>query len=375
MNYNSHKAFPDGINARTAASRIHCGFLSGAAVSSPSAWLPLQWGRVVRKHGPSSTVKLGQGHLKKAGRSSSSIRSREPALLRRSSRQRRRLCRTAVHSPRAAHRGWGGGRTVAGRPGNKMVAAKLLSLSGLFAVYKPKGRTSADVLNHLKAKLLAEAGLPKRNRNTRKHNLKIGHGGILDKAATGVLVVGIGEGTKMLCDVLAGSKKYLAIGHLGKATNTFDSLGKVTEEKPYHHITKEELENVLQKFTGNIMQVPPLYSALKKDGQRLSALAAKGEVVEAKSARPVIVYSLSLKNFKPPLFILELSSCASVHELTRTKQGPFTLEEHALYEDKWTIDEIGQSLEHCMPLLSVEPSSKKLKTELSEEHTMNCEDK
>ncbi|XP_060097550.1 pseudouridylate synthase TRUB1 isoform X3 [Heteronotia binoei] len=231
---------------------------------------------------------------------------------------------------------------------NKTVAAKLLSFSGLFAVHKPKGPTSADVLNRLKAMLLAEAGLPEPSRNMRKQILKIGHGGILDSAATGVL----------------------------------------------DQITKEELENVLQKFTGSIMQVPPLYSALKKDGQRLSTLITKGKTVEAKPARPVIVYSLSLKNFKPPLFTLdvecsggfyvrslvndigrELSSCASVQELTRTKQGPFTLEEHALYEDKWTIDEIAQSLEHCMPLLSVEPSRKKLKTELSEEHTMSCEDK
>ncbi|XP_054839846.1 pseudouridylate synthase TRUB1 [Eublepharis macularius] len=277
---------------------------------------------------------------------------------------------------------------------SKAVAAKLLSLSGLFAVYKPKGPTSADVLNRLKAKLLAEAGLPNSTRKKRKHVLKIGHGGTLDSTATGILVVGIGKGTKILSGILAGSKKYVAIGELGKATDTFDSAGKVTEEKPYYQITKEDLENVLQKFTGNIMQVPPLYSALKKDGQRLSTLVKKGEPVEEKPARPVTVYSLTLKNFKPPLFTLdvecgggfyvrslvndigrELSSCASVQELTRTKQGPFTLEEHALYEDKWTIDEIARSLEHCMPLLSVELSHKKLKTELSEEHTVSCEDK
>ncbi|XP_048362510.1 pseudouridylate synthase TRUB1 isoform X4 [Sphaerodactylus townsendi] len=276
---------------------------------------------------------------------------------------------------------------------NKTVATKLFSLSGLFAVHKPKGPTSADVLNHLQAKLLEEAGLPKPRRKTKNHILKIGHGGILDSAATGVLVVGIGKGTKMLSGMLAGSK-YTTIGQLGKATDTFDSSGKVTEERPYHQITKEDLENVLQKFTGSIMQVPPIYSALKKDGQRLSTLVKRGEVVEAKPARPVIVYSLSLRKFKPPLFTLdvecgggfyvrslvndigrELSSCASVQELTRTKQGPFTLEEHALYEDKWTIDEIAQSLKHCMLLLSVEPSRKKLKTELSEEHTVSCEDK
>ncbi|XP_074151788.1 pseudouridylate synthase TRUB1 isoform X2 [Sminthopsis crassicaudata] len=273
-------------------------------------------------------------------------------------------------------------------------AAKLLSLSGVFAVYKPKGPTSAELLNQLKEKLLA-AGMPPQDGNKRKKQaLKIGHGGTLDSAATGVLVVGIGKGTKMLTSMLSGSKKYIATGELGKATDTLDSTGKITEEKPYDQIKQEDIEGILQKFTGNIMQVPPLYSALKKDGQRLSTLMKKGEVVEAKPARPVTVYSLSLQKFQPPLFTLdvecgggfyirslvsdigkELSSCATVQELTRTKQGPFTLEEHALREDKWTIDGIAQSLEHCMPLLSVEPSVKKLKTEDSKVQAVSSEDK
>ncbi|XP_062831747.1 pseudouridylate synthase TRUB1 isoform X2 [Anolis carolinensis] len=252
----------------------------------------------------------------------------------------------------------------------KALAARLLSFNGLFAIRKPKGPTSAAVLNRLRETLLAEAGIPKPSRRKRSHMLKIGHGGILDSTAAGVLVVGVGKGTKMLSGMLAGSKKYTAVGELGKATDTFDSSGKVTEEKPYDQITKEDLENVLQKFTGNIMQVPPLYSALKKGGQRLSTLVKKGELVEAKPARPVVVYNLTLENFKPPLFTIELSSCATVQELTRTKQGPFTLEEHALSEDKWTIGEIGQSLERCMLLLQEEPSRKKLKTELSEEHSV-----
>ncbi|XP_036593009.1 probable tRNA pseudouridine synthase 1 isoform X1 [Trichosurus vulpecula] len=279
--------------------------------------------------------------------------------------------------------------------GRSAAAAKLLSLSGVFAVYKPKGPTSAELLNQLKEKLLAEAGMPPQDGNKRKKQaLKIGHGGTLDSAATGVLVVGIGKGTKMLTSMLSGSKKYIATGELGKATDTLDSTGKITEEKPYDQIKQEDIEGILQKFTGNIMQVPPLYSALKKDGQRLSTLMKKGEIVEAKPARPVTVYSLSLQKFQPPLFTLdvecgggfyirslvsdigkELSSCATVQELTRTKQGPFTLEEHALREDKWTIDGIAQSLEHCMPLLSVEPSVKKLKTEDSKVQAVSSEDK
>uniref|UniRef100_A0A4X2M4T3 Pseudouridylate synthase TRUB1 n=1 Tax=Vombatus ursinus TaxID=29139 RepID=A0A4X2M4T3_VOMUR len=293
----------------------------------------------------------------------------------------------AAASAAAAAGGAGAARSAA--------ATKLLSLSGVFAVYKPKGPTSAELLNQLKEKLLAEAGMPPQDGNKRKKQaLKIGHGGTLDSAATGVLVVGIGKGTKMLTSMLSGSKKYIATGELGKATDTLDSTGKITEEKPYDQIKQEDIEGILQKFTGNIMQVPPLYSALKKDGQRLSTLMKKGEVVEAKPARPVTVYSLSLQKFQPPLFTLdvecgggfyirslvsdigkELSSCATVQELTRTKQGPFTLEEHALREDKWTIDGIAQSLEHCMPLLSVEPSVKKLKTEDSKVQAVSSEDK
>ncbi|XP_063194761.1 pseudouridylate synthase TRUB1 isoform X2 [Chroicocephalus ridibundus] len=240
---------------------------------------------------------------------------------------------------------------------------------------------------------LHEAGV-QTNGNKRNQVLKIGHGGTLDSAAAGVLVVGIGKGTKMLRTMLAGSKKYTAIGLLGKATDTLDATGKVTEEKPYDQITKGDLENVLQKFTGDIMQVPPLYSALKKDGERLSTLMKRGEAVEAKPARRVRVYSLSLQQFQPPLFTLdvecgggfyvrslvsdigkELSTCATMQELTRTKQGPFTLEEHALHEDKWTIDEIARSLEHCTSLLPDEPSHKKLKTEHPGETAVSCEDK
>lgn len=117
----------------------------------------------------------------------------------------------------------------------------------------------------------------------------------------------------------------------------------------------------------------------------------RGEVVEAKPARPVTVYSISLQKFQPPFFTLdvecgggfyvrslvsdigkELSSCANVLELTRTKQGPFTLEEHALAEDRWTIDDIAQSLEHCSSLLPAELTLKKTKPEESSEQVLSC---
>ncbi|XP_053306316.1 pseudouridylate synthase TRUB1 [Spea bombifrons] len=260
-------------------------------------------------------------------------------------------------------------------------AVRLLSLSGLFPIYKPKGPTSAQVLNQLKGQLLKEAGL-KEYVKKRKQTLKIGHGGTLDSSASGVLVVGIGEGTKMLSSMLTGSKKYTTVAELGKATDTLDASGAVTAEKPYDHVTKEDLEKVLPSFTGEILQIPPLFSALKKDGKRLSCLVREGAEVEAKPARPVTVHQLTLTDFQPPFFTLDvecgggfyvrslvrdigeaLSSCASVKELIRTKQGPFTLDEHALKEEKWNISSIAQALQDSGHLLPAQPGAKRLKTE------------
>ncbi|XP_040922413.1 probable tRNA pseudouridine synthase 1 [Toxotes jaculatrix] len=245
--------------------------------------------------------------------------------------------------------------------------SKLQSLNGLFAIYKKEGPTSADVLNALKEALLKEAGVQNPNpRKRKKQSLKMGHGGTLDSGASGVLVVGVGNGTKMLSTMLAGSKKYVAVGELGKATDTLDATGSVILEKDFGHITRIDFEEKLKSFTGDIMQVPPLYSALKKDGQRLSVLLKKGHKVEAKPARPVTVYNLTLQEFKPPLFTLDiecgggfyvrslvddlgkaLSSCAHVKELIRTKQGQFTLEEHALQEGQWTLEHILCALQPC----------------------------
>ncbi|XP_069834917.1 pseudouridylate synthase TRUB1 [Dendropsophus ebraccatus] len=258
-------------------------------------------------------------------------------------------------------------------------ASRLLSLNGLFPVYKAPGATSAQTLNELKSRLLKEAGL-KEFTKRKKQTLKIGHGGTLDSTASGLLVVGIGEGTKMLGAMLTGSKKYTTTGELGKATDTLDASGTVTQEKPYDHITREDMENKLKTFTGNILQVPPLFSALKKNGKRLSCLVREGAEVEAKPPRPVVAHKLTLTNFQPPLFTLDvecgggfyvrslirdigeaLSSCAHVKELIRTKQGPFTLDDDVLREDRWDIEHVARALQTYTP--PEEQASKRLKTE------------
>ncbi|KAK2866434.1 hypothetical protein Q7C36_002490 [Tachysurus vachellii] len=271
---------------------------------------------------------------------------------------------------------------------NNVSLTKLQSLNGVFAIYKKSGPTSADVLNTLKQKLLKEAGVDKVNPKKRKKQaIKLGHGGTLDSSASGVLVVGMGDGTKMLTSMLSGSKKYTAVGELGKATDSFDATGGVVQAKSYDHITRELFEEKLKQFTGEIMQVPPLYSALKKDGKRLSTLMKEGHNVEAKPARPVTVYSLSLQDFNPPLFTLDvecgggfyvrslvddlgkaLSSCAHVRELTRTKQGQFTLQEHVLREERWTFQDISEVLQPCPKPAVVQKASKKSKTQDATSH-------
>ncbi|ELV12278.1 putative tRNA pseudouridine synthase 1 [Tupaia chinensis] len=266
---------------------------------------------------------------------------------------------TAAKAPRAAAAVTATARTGSDAPVSKAaLATKLLSLSGVFAVHKPKGPTSAELLNRLKEKLLAEAGMPSPEWTKRKkQTLKIGHGGTLDSAAQGVLVVGIGRGTKMLTGMLSGSKRYVAVGELGKATDTLDSTGKVTEEKPYDKITQEDIENILQKFTGNIMQVPPL---------RFAIYHVTVNIPDVECGGGFYIRSLVSDIGK------ELASCASVLELTRTKQGPFSLE-HALPEDRWTIADIAQSLQHCTAPLPPELALKKQKPEESNERVLSCD--
>ncbi|KAI7796918.1 pseudouridylate synthase TRUB1-like isoform X2 [Triplophysa rosa] len=259
--------------------------------------------------------------------------------------------------------------------------SQLQSLHGIFAVFKKRGPTSAEVLGRLKKKLLREAGVANTKSRKRKKLLKIGHGGTLDSNSSGVLVIGIGEGTKMLTSLLKGPKKYTAVAELGIATDTLDVKGNVVEEKKYDHITKEALEEKLKEFTGEIMQVPPLYSALKKNGKRMAALMKQGQEVEPKPARPVRVYGLSLQDFSPPLFTLDLesgsgchvrslvddlgkalSSCAHLKELTRIKQEGFSLED-ALREDHWTFADIAQVLKPCPVSPEHETNAKKIKLE------------
>jgi len=122
---------------------------------------------------------------------------------------------------------------------------------------------------------------------------KAGHTGSLDPLATGMLPICLGEATKVSAFLLDADKTYRFKCQLGTKTSTADAEGEVIETRPYEHITLAQVENVIPQFVGDIEQVPPMYSALKKDGQRLYDLARQGIEVERKP-RPVTIYELKL---------------------------------------------------------------------------------
>ncbi|KAN0098355.1 pseudouridine synthase [Hyaloscypha variabilis] len=185
-------------------------------------------------------------------------------------------------------------------------------MEGVFAINKPTGLSSAQVLRDLQkhfnpSELFAPwIELEKNNRAREKANqrkrrkdqriqVKIGHGGTLDPLATGVLITGIGKGTKSLQDFLLCTKVYETVVLFGTSTDTYDRVGKVLGRAPYDHVTKEVVEKALEQFRGKFMQLPPLYSALKMDGKPLYEYAREGKEIPRKiERREVEVLDLEL---------------------------------------------------------------------------------
>jgi len=153
-------------------------------------------------------------------------------------------------------------------------------MNGIVIVDKPQGWTSQDVTARLR-----------RVFNTRR----IGHGGTLDPMATGVLPVFVGRATRGVEFFEHAEKTYEATLRLGLATDTEDITGTMLEEKAVA-VTESEFLSVLEQFRGEILQVPPMYSALKVNGQKLCDLARKGQEVERKP-RPITIFELECLSF------------------------------------------------------------------------------
>lgn len=159
-----------------------------------------------------------------------------------------------------------------------------------------------DALKAERSRRLNECAHQKNRRGRAKIGrvqVKLGHGGTLDPMATGVLVIGLYAGTKKLPSLLNGVKEYEATAILGAATDTYDRLGKVTTRAEWKHVTREMVEEQLASFRGDIMQVPPLYSALNMNGKRLYEYARSGEELPMEiKARPMKVDKLELVSFE-----------------------------------------------------------------------------
>lgn len=201
-------------------------------------------------------------------------------------------------------------------------------INGFVVIDKPAGITSHDVVSRVRRIL-----------GTRK----VGHTGTLDPFATGVLPVAVNDGTKAIPFLDEGVKCYEAVMQLGVATDTLDMTGSVIRQADWRAVTREDLESVLKRFTGNLSQIPPMYSAIKQGGQPLYKLARQGQVVE-RTAREIEIHSLDLLSFAPPLVAFrvvcsrgtyvrtladdmgEMIGCGgALKELRRIASGPFVI--------------------------------------------------
>ena len=166
--------------------------------------------------------------------------------------------------------------------------------SGLILVNKPVGITSFKLVHIIKKKLKVK---------------KAGHCGTLDPLASGLMIVLVGKYTKIQDKFMKQDKVYYATVKLGLKTDSGNLDGKIISQSDFSHVTKDLIEQTCKSFTGKIEQVPPMYSALKVNGQKLYELARKGITVERK-AREITVYNIDLTDYQKDNFSIRVK-CSS----------------------------------------------------------------
>ena len=201
--------------------------------------------------------------------------------------------------------------------------------NGILVIDKPAGWTSQDVAAKLRGVF---------------HERRVGHGGTLDPMATGVLPIFIGRATRAAEFAESAEKEYIAGLRLGLVTNTQDTTGEALEEHPVS-VTREEVQAALQRFLGPIEQIPPMYSAIKINGQKLYELARKGKEV-ARRPRSITIHELELLEGGGAEYLLRVRCSKGTYvrtlchdlgaalgcggcmsSLRRTRAGSFTLEQ------------------------------------------------
>ena len=221
-------------------------------------------------------------------------------------------------------------------------------IDGVLVIDKPEGLTSHDVVDRVRD----WAG-----------QRRVGHLGTLDPLATGVLPIALGEATKLSRLLTLGRKIYVGRIRLGVETATYDREGEVLRDASGPWPEREEVEKALERFRGEIEQVPPSYSAVKRGGQTSYRRARRGEAVELEP-RKVTIHELVPTDYKPPLVSLEVTCSAGTYlrslardlglllgtgatlwDLHRTRSGPFTIDQAVRLED---LDRFGP--ERVIPL-------------------------
>lgn len=217
---------------------------------------------------------------------------------------------------------------------------------------KPLEWTSFDVVNKIRSGLKYSLGIKK---------IKVGHAGTLDPMATGLLIVCTGKHTKKISDYQNLPKEYTGVITFGATTPSYDAETEVDGQFPFNHITPELLEEARQQFLGEIQQMPPMFSAIKVDGQPLYKKARMGEHVEVQ-ARQVTIYELEFTDISLPqvsfrvkcskgTYIRSLAhdlgkalrSGAYLTALRRTKIGPYKI------EDAWNLEDLVEHIESFIP--------------------------
>ena len=230
-------------------------------------------------------------------------------------------------------------------PARWVAPRRVAPLSGILNVDKPPGMTSHDVVDAIRRV---------------SGQRRVGHAGTLDPMATGVLLVCLGQGTRVAEYLMGGRKRYRASVVLGSTTDTYDAEGEVTSSGGLADFQRAEIETALAGFLGPIEQVPPIYSALKQGGEPLHRRARRGEVVEVRP-RPVVIDEIRLLDWESPVVIFEvacspgtyvrslahdlgqrLGSGAYLGSLVRLASGRFALEDATSLE---RLEEYGEEQE------------------------------
>ena len=220
--------------------------------------------------------------------------------------------------------------------------ARLAELDGVLLVDKPTNISSHDVVKAVKQHF---------------NLVKVGHGGTLDPNATGLLVLLVGDATRLSADLMGRDRTYSGVIRLGRATNTFDREGETVAEKPFDGITRERFDAAVRKdFLGDSFQKPPAFSVIKMPAHPTYDIVRTAEENE-RAEHLVHVYRLAVTDFAPPRVAFEMSctkgtvprvlahdigqalGCgASLDELRRTRCGKFSLDDAIGFMDLLKLD-------------------------------------